>query len=276
MHRVKIALIQYRIGQNPWNNYEKAIFLMEKASSKGAHAVCFPELQFSPFFPQFPKTKVSKYYDVKDYIFTINNKIIKLLQKKCQELRLISFPNFYLKEGSKFYDTSLVIDSDGSVIGTSKMVHILEAPCFHEKDYYAPSNEGFLVHETSIGKIGVVICYDRHFPESIRSCALMGASLIVIPAANIKGEPLEIFEWELRVSAFQNNVFIAMCNRVGIEYKMHFCGESIIVNPDSEVIAKGSDSEDIIFSDLDFEIIERSRKKRPFLDLRRPKFYLDI
>ena len=117
----------------------------------------------------------------------------------------------------KRYDASLVINADGSLLGVSKMVHIVQAPLFHEQDYYTPLDSGFETYTTQAGIVGVVICFDRHYPESIRTCVLKGAQIIVIPTANIKGEPLELFEWELRVPAMQNEVVIALCNRVGVE-----------------------------------------------------------
>ena len=88
-----------------------------------------------------------------------------------------------------------------------------------ECDYYTPSEEGFQVFTTEFGKIGIVICFDRHLPESIRSCAAQGADLVIVPTANTKAEPLEMFEWEMRVQAYQNQTFVAMCNRVGKEVR---------------------------------------------------------
>ena len=153
------------------------------------------------------------------------------------------------------------------------MVHIVQVPYCYEQDYYAPSNSGFIVYHTSAGKVGVVICFDRHYPESIRTCVLKGADLIVIPTANYKDEPLELYEWELRVPAMQNGVFIAMCNRVGPEGEKHFCGESMVVDPDGEVLEKADDTEQILYADIDFERVHKSREVRPYLRLMRPETY---
>ena len=153
------------------------------------------------------------------------------------------------------------------------MVHIVQASCFFEQDYYTPSDSGFQVFDTAIGKVGVVICFDRHFPESIRSCALKGAQLIVIPTANTRDEPLAMFEWELRVAAMQNGLYMAMCNRVGIEGEMDFCGESIVVDPNGDVLAKADDREQILYAELDFAKVIQAQKKRPYLTLRRPDVY---
>lgn len=102
--------------------------------------------------------------------------------------------------------TLLMIDSNEGLVGVSKMVYVYQANKFYEQDYYTPSEDGFKVYDTPFGKIGIVICFDRHLPESIRSCAKQGAELIIIPTANTLDEPMEMFEWEIRVQAYQNIV----------------------------------------------------------------------
>ena len=97
------------------------------------------------------------------------------------------------------------------------MEHIAQNKNFYEQDYYTLAKDGFKVFSTPFGKTGIVICFDRHLPENIRTCALKGADLVIVPTANTKAEPMELFEWEIRVQAMQNQVFIAMCNRVGME-----------------------------------------------------------
>ena len=140
---------------------------------------------------------------------------ITAIRDACRKFRIYASPNVYLKQGEKRYDASLMIGSGGEILGVSKMVHIAQAKFFYEQDYYTPSDDGFKVYDTPFGKIGIVICFDRHLPDGIRSCAKQGAELVIIPTANILGEPLELFAWEVRVQSFQNTVFTAMCNRVG-------------------------------------------------------------
>ena len=264
---MKIALVQSALSENMEANLTKALTAMDEAASQGAEAVCFPEIQLSPFFPQYPGVDVSK------YALPIEHEFVRRFQEKCGSLNLVGFSNIYLQEGKNRFDASPVIDSDGSLLGISKMVHIVQAPCFFEQDYYTPSDSGFQVYDTAIGKVGVVICFDRHFPESIRSCALKGAQLIVIPTANTKDEPLGLFEWELRVAAMQNGLYIAMCNRVGVEGDMDFCGESMVVDPNGDVLAKADDREQILFTELDFAKVFQAQKERPYLALRRPDMY---
>ena len=154
------------------------------------------------------------------------------------------------------------------------MVHIAQAKQFYEQDYYTPSNDGFKVFDTEYGKVGIVICYDRHLPESIRTCTLMGAELIIIPTANTKAEPLEMFEWEIRVQAMQNQVFIAMCNRVGVEGSMEFAGESIVVDPMGNVLTKADHTEQLVVCSVDLEKSALLKKQVPYLGTRRPQWYL--
>ncbi|HUS69891.1 MAG TPA: carbon-nitrogen hydrolase family protein [Anaerolineae bacterium] len=263
---MRIALVQMSMEESWEANLDKSLASMREAASKGAELVCFPEIQFSPFFPQFPGG------DASAYAMGIDHFAIRAMQQACREQNLIAIPNLYLDEGGKRYDASPVIERDGTVLGISKTVHVVQMPFFYEQDYYTPSDSGFHVYHTSRGRVGVVICFDRHYPESLRSCALKGAQLTVIPTANVKGEPLEFFEWELRVAAVQSGVFSALCNRVGLEEEMEFCGQSLLVDPNGELVAKADDSEQVLYAEVDLDLIERSREARPYLKLRRSEF----
>jgi len=263
---MRIALVQMSMEESPEPNLGKALAYVREAAGKGAELVCFPELQFSPFFPQSPGGDASR------YAMGIDHPAMRSLQQACRELDLVAVPNLYLEEGGKRYDASPVIDSDGTILGASKMVHIVQMPLFYEQDYYTPSDSGFQVYRTSRGRVGVVICFDRHYPESTRSCALKGAQLIVIPTANVKGEPLELFEWELRVAAVQSGVFIALCNRVGLEHGMDFCGRSLVVDPNGELVARADEGQQVLYAEVDLDLIGHSREARPYLKLRRPEF----
>jgi predicted amidohydrolase len=247
-------------------NLDKSLARMREAASNGAELVCFPEIQFSPFFPQFPGGDASR------YAMGIGHPAMRAMQRACIELGLVAIPNLYLEEDGRRYDASPVIERDGTILGISKMVHIVQMPLFYEQDYYTPSDSGFQVYHTSAARVGVVICFDRHYPEGIRGCALQRAQLIVIPTAIVKGEPLELFEWELRVAAVQSGVFIAMCNRVGLEHDMEFCGQSLVVDPNGEVVVEADDSEQALYAEVDLDLIEKSREARPYLKLRRPDF----
>lgn len=264
---MRIALIQMSNSGNIDLNLEKSIRSIKTAAENGAELVLFPEVQLTEFFPQYPKQ------DVKRYETTIDSAIVKSFCDACRENGVIAVPNIYLNENGKAYDASILIEKDGSVTGVQKMVHVAQADKFFEQDYYTPSNDGFKVFETEFGRIGIVVCFDRHYPESIRTEALMGADLILIPTVNTKAEPSEMFEWELRVQAFKNSVAIAMCNRVGTESEMDFSGESIVVGANGEVIAKASDKEEILYADIDMKRSAEIRNSRPYTQLRRTEFY---
>ena len=119
------------------------------------------------------------------------------------------------------------------------MIHITDYDCFHERGYYCPGDSGAPVYETAYGKIGVAICYDRHYPEYMRALTLSGAEIVFVPQAGAVGEwPEGLYEAELRVAAFQNGYFTALCNRVGQEPKLNFAGESFVCDPSGCVIAR--------------------------------------
>ena len=147
------------------------------------------------------------------------------------------------------------------------MVHIAQAPYFYEQDYYTPADDGFRVYDTPFGKIGIVICFDRHLPDGIRSCAAQGAELVIIPTANIQGEPLELFTWEVRVQAFQNTVFAAMCNWVGPEGEVTFVGASMLAGPDGSLRFRAGEDEALILLDVPLAEAGEARRQRPWLTL---------
>lgn len=135
----------------------------------------------------------------------MDSPIVKAFQEACKKNHIMAVPNLYLKsygrkDGKKVYDASLLIDQDGKISGIQKMVHIAQADQFYEQDYYLPSDDGFKVLDTPFGKIGIVVCFDRHYPESIRTEALMGADCILVPTANTKTEPMEMFEQKISES----------------------------------------------------------------------------
>lgn len=110
-------------------------------------------------------------------------------------------------------------------------------------------------------------------PESIRTCAAMGAELVLLPTANLTTEPLDLFEWEIRVQAYQNNVFIAMCNRVGREGDVTFAGQSLVVDSEGQTLLKAGDEAGLVYCDIDLKKCKKSRQARPYITLRRPEFY---
>lgn len=258
---MRLAMAQMQMDTPVGRNLAKTIRFMERAAEAGADLVFFPEVQLTPFFPQYEKL------DAEPWAMDMDGLEITAIREACRRLKLYASPNVYLKQGELRYDASLMLDADGGVMGVSKMVHIAQAKYFYEQDYYAPSDDGFKVYDTPFGRIGVVICFDRHLPDGIRSCAKGGAELILIPTANIEGEPLELFEWEVRVQAFQSTAYVAMCNRVGPEGDLVFAGQSLLAGPDGSLIYKADNKEQLVLLDVPMEAAARERAARPWLAL---------
>jgi predicted amidohydrolase len=264
---MKLAMAQMKNEGSQEQNLARSMDAIKTAAEKGADLILFPEVQLTEFFPQYPGQNVG-FYGIE-----MDSDIVAAFQDACAQNHIAAVPNIYLKENGRFFDASIFIDQTGEVIGIQKMVHIAQAEQFYEQDYYAPSDTGFQVFDTEFGKIGIVVCFDRHYPESIRTESLMGAELILIPTVNTRSEPLEMFEWEVRVQAFQNSVAIAMCNRVGTEGDMVFAGESIAVDADGNVIVKADDTEQLIFAELDLRTVGKVRSRKPYTSLRRTEWY---
>jgi predicted amidohydrolase len=264
---LRLALAQYALSSDLHTNLTQAIDLMARAAENGADFILFPELCVSPFFPQYAAQRVEH------FATSLEDAVVRKFREACRNLNIAASPNVYFREGDRRFDASVLIDRHGCIQGISKMVHIAQVPGFYEQDYYTPSDTGFRVYDTALGKIGIVVCFDRHYPESTRTCVLRGASLVLIPTANTLDEPRDVFDCELRAAAFQNGVFIAMCNRVGSEGEAVFCGESIVVGPTGNVVVKAGTSEELLIGDIDLAEVPAAREKRPYLSLRRPEMY---
>lgn len=257
-----------QMSQDMEINQAKCLKAIETAALNGAELIVFPEIQYTPFFPKYEKL------DVEEYAMTIDHPFVSALQEMCRRYKIMAAPNFYLSENGHMYDATTFINTNGDIIGTQKMVHIAQTEGFYEQDYYTPADTGFKVFDTELGKIGCVVCFDRHYPESIRTEALKGADLIVIPTANTVGEPSDMFAWEIRVQAFQSSVAIAMCNRVGIEDDTQYCGESIVVDPSGNVLAFADNKEQIVYAEIDMQGVKKIRDSKTYTQLRRKELYI--
>ena len=264
---MKLALAQMSMDSNMESNYNKSIQLIKKASEKGADLICFPEIQLTPFFPQYAELDASV-YSIKP-----ESSYVKGICDCCKEYNIYAAPNFYIRENGNFYDMSLLIGNYGNIIGRQKMVHIAQCEKFYEQNYYKPSEDGFKVFETAFGKIGIVVCFDRHYPESIRTEALRGAEIIIIPTANTTSEPSELFQWEVKIQAFHNSVNIAMCNRIGVEDQVVFCGESIVADYNGDTVALAGNDEELLVAEIDLAAASNVRGRKPYTNLRRKELY---
>ena len=269
---MKIALIQQHATRDKSTNVARGLKAIETAARNGAQLACFAELAFEWFYPQRPAEA-----SFRDLAEAIDGPTVTAFQRKAKELGIVTVINLYERDGEHTYDSSPVIDADGTLLGVSRMIHITEYPCFHEQGYYTPGDKGAPVYKTTAGNIGVAICYDRHFPEYMRALAVGGADLVVIPQAGAVDEwPEGLYEAEMRVAAFQNGYFTALCNRVGKEDCLDFAGESFVCGADGEVIARGAKSRDeIVYAEIDYAKLGESSARRLFMQHRRPELYSD-
>ena len=269
---MKIALVQQRAGHDKRENTQRGLEALERAAAGGAQVVGFAELAFERFYPQ--QRAEAGFQDKAE---PVPGPITEAFSDAARRLGVVVVLNLFERDGDRCYDSSPVIDADGSLLGTTRMVHITDYDCFFEQGYYTPGDTGVPVYDTAAGKIGVAICYDRHYPEYMRGLAVRGADLVVVPQAGATDEwPEGLYEAEMRVAAFQNGYFVALCNRVGKEECLDFAGESFVCNPDGEVIAHASSGEEqILFAELDCEQTRRSHARRLFLRDRRPELYAE-
>jgi N-carbamoylputrescine amidase len=245
---------------------------MRRAAADGAQMVTFAELAFTPFYPQQPPDG-----DVRALAETVPGPTTDAFRALARELGMVVVLNLFERDGDKTFDCSPVIDADGTLLGKTRMVHITEYPCFHESQYYAPGDLGAPVFNTRVGRVGVAICYDRHFPEYMRALALGGADLVVVPQAGVVDEwPEGFFEGEVCTAAFQNGYFVALCNRVGAESHLTFAGESFVCGPEGAVRARAPrGAETVLVADIDLADAGKSHGRRILMKDRRPDLYAD-
>ncbi len=266
----KIALIQQHATTDREANVRRGAAALEEAAAQGARLVVFSELAFLRFFPQRKRKEQPA-----PWAETVPGPTTEVFSALARQHGVVVVLNLYERDGERTYDSSPVLDADGSLLGVTRMVHITESPGFHETDFYHPGDRGAQVYSTAIGKLGVAICYDRHFPEYMRALGVKGAGLVVVPQAGSVGEwPAGIFEAELQVAAFHNGYFAALANRVGPEERLTFAGESYVTDPLGRVIARAPAGQDhILYADLDFALLEQCPARKHFLPDRRPDVY---
>lgn len=267
---MRIALIQQHAGRDRRENLTRGLENLRRAAAEGAQCACFAELCFEWFHPQTPPQG-----EVASLAEPVPGPVTELMCRAAREFGMVIVFNLYERDGDRLYDCSPVINADGTLLGRTRMIHITDYPCFHERAYYAPGDTGAPVFQTAAGRIGVAICYDRHFPEYMRTLALNHAELVVVPQAGTVDEwPEGLYEAELRVAAFQNGYFTALCNRVGQEDCLTFAGESFVCGPDGMVLGRAPRGEDaILVTELDLASAAASHARKLFLPDRRPELY---
>ncbi len=268
--RFNIALAQIPATEDFSHNLEQGAQLVMKAASEGARLVAFTEVAFRRFFPQFPGEK--KFFEWGES--ARDGKTVTFFKQVAHDCDIDIAINFFENAGGgRFYDTTMICRPDGSLLGPVRMVHAAEEAGYHEKYYYWPGDTPPQVFDLGYARLGVAICYDRHFPEYTRPLVLDGAQIILSPFAGALSDPIDLYKIEMQALAFQNQVYVACVNRTGEEEVLHFAGNSFAVGPDGHVIASAGEGMELLTVEIDPGRIEAMRLQRPFLRDRRPEFY---
>jgi beta-ureidopropionase len=256
---------------------DKHITMLEEAATKGVNILCLQELFYGPYFPAEQDTK---WYDLTERI--PEGPTIQLMIEQAKRHKLVLIVPIYEEEiTGVYYNTTAVIDADGSYLGKYRKTHIPHThPGFWEKFYFKPGNLGYPVFETAYAHVGIYICYDRHFPEGARILGLKGAEIIFNPSATVAGLSEYLWKLEQPAHAVANGYFLGAINRVGHELPWdigEFYGTSYFCNPRGEIIAEASrDKDELLIADLDLTTIEEVRRVWQFFRDRRPETYGDM
>ena len=271
-------IIRAAIVQTSWTGdldtmVEKSVGFARRAAEQGARVMCFQELFNGPYFCQVQDD------DHKDTAERVpDGPTVQRMIQTAKETEMVLVVPVYEKEDDGFlYNTAAVIDADGTYLGKYRKTHIPHLPGFWEKFYFRPGNLGYPAFDTAVGRIGVYICYDRHFPEGWRALGLAGAKLVFNPSATSRGLSMYLWNLEQPASAVANEFFIGAINRVGTEPygENDFYGSSYFVNPRGQLVGDpASDTEEeLVVRDLDMDMIDEVRKVWAFYRDRRPDAY---
>ncbi len=255
---------------------EAHIPYIEQAAKEGVKILCFQEIFNGPYF--CPSQDV-KWYGMAEEI--PNGPTTKRMQELAKKHQMVIIVPIYEKEMSGvYYNTAAVIDADGTYLGKYRKNHIPQVAGFWEKFFFKPGNMGYPVFQTRYAKVGVYICYDRHFPEGARALGLNGAEIVFNPSATVAGLSQYLWELEQPAHAAANGYFIAAINRVGREQPWNigeFYGSSYFANPRGKIIAQGSPNENqLVTAELDLSMIDEVRNLWQFYRDRRPESYGDL
>ncbi len=268
---LRLAGIQLCCTEQKERNLERARELAGLAAEKGANIICFPELFTTHWFPREMNPDYFSLSEEKE------GPSIESMQQIAREHEVaLVCPIFEKDPQGAYYNSAVVVDAGGVVLGSYRKVHVPQIPLWEEKFYFSPGNGGFPVFKTKFADIGVQICWDNFFPEGTRILALKGAQVIFCPTAAAFASKRR---WETMISshAISNGVFMFRINRVGSEEKQDFYGNSFCVSPEGELLDKPTGmKESVVLIDVDLESIERVRREWTFLKDRRPELYREI
>ena len=279
-----VGLVQMSMTDDPRENLQRALSLVEQAAGSGARIVCLPELFVSQYFCQREDPSL---FDLAE---TIPGPSTEALGSLARARRVTIIASLFERRAAGLYhNTVALIDTEGKVAGLYRKMHIPDDPAYYEKFYFTPGDLGFRAFDTPAGRIGALICWDQWYPEGARLTALRGASVLFYPTA-IGWHPHEKEEhgaaqrdaWRTiqRSHAIANGVYVAAINRVGHEKPsgdgagIEFWGSSFLVDPFGVVLAEaGAEREEILIGDVDLSRIEEVRRNWPFLRDRRVDAY---
>jgi N-carbamoylputrescine amidase len=287
--KFRIGLIQMSATSDPEKNLQRAIDRLHQAQAKGAEIVCLPELFQTQYFCQ--REDVALF----DLAEPIPGPATTRLAEAANQLRIVVVGSVFEKRAPGVYhNTAVMIDADGTLRGIYRKMHIPDDPLYYEKYYFTPGDLGYKAFDTSVGKVGALVCWDQWYPEGARLTALQGAQVLFYPTA-IGWHPAEKAEfgvaqhdaWKTiqRAHAIANGVYVAVVNRVGFEegdvrgkkapgQGLEFWGGSFVADPFGRVIAEAShDKEEILVADVDLKALEDVRRNWPFLRDRRIDSY---
>ncbi|MGO1117694.1 nitrilase-related carbon-nitrogen hydrolase [Rhodovibrionaceae bacterium A322] len=252
---------------------EAHIPLIEEAGEKGVQVLCFQEVFTQPYFCP---SQDSKWYHAAERI--PDGPTTQLMMDYAKKYKMVIVVPIYEEDiTGVYYNTAAVIDADGSYLGKYRKTHIPQVAGFYEKFFFKPGSSDYPVFDTAYCKLGVYICYDRHFPEGWRALALNGAEYIVNPSATVAGLSQYLWKLEQPASAVANGCFIGAINRPGTEAPWNigrFYGSSYVVNPRGEFLVEASeDKDELVIADMDMNQVREVRDLWQFFRDRRPETY---
>ena len=270
---MRAALIQMRGDRARDENLDRAEELLKEAARAGAEVACLQELFATWFFAQTLDPAAQALAE------PLDGPTVTRMRAVARALTLVLVVPFYERaQPGERYNSAALVDARGDILGVYRKHHLPMSSHFQEKFYFRPGNAGFPVWATPIGRIGIMICYDRHFPEAARMLALHGAEVVFVPTATTRrGYSSSVWEIELRAHAIANGFFVAGVNRVGTERDSVYYGRSLCIDPIGQLIAQAGDTdEEALVADLDVARVEEVRRAWPFVRDRRPDAYGDL
>ncbi|WP_410872509.1 nitrilase-related carbon-nitrogen hydrolase [Nocardia sp. A7] len=276
-----MGIVRAALVQTTWAGDKESMIKVHEdyareAAAQGAQVICFQELFYGPYFCQ---RQDAKFYE---YAESVPGPTTERFAALAAELNMVMVLPVYEREmDGLLYNTAAVIDADGSYLGKYRKHHIPQVTGFWEKFYFRPGNLGWPVFDTAVGKVGVYICYDRHFPEGWRALGLAGAEIVFNPSATSRGLSSYLWKLEQPASAVANEYYIGAINRVGIESEYgddDFYGTSYFVDPEGKFVGEvASDtSPELVVRDLDMDLIKIVRERWAFYRDRRPDAYATL